>query len=228
MNISKKIKNLVSNYSLFEGLSQEKIDIYLENSQFHETENKKSIFKQGESAEYFYIVLKGIFKLHKTVNTNKDVVLNFSSKGDVIAALIMPNANPVYPISATSIGTSESLKIPRHDYLNLWLQDSHLVRNLQNLIQEKMNRIHEDKKFSTMSVESKLANFLLKFSGNDVSNDTFLFSVTRKDIANAIGTTPESVMRTLSTWSKKGIISESDKKLKIIDFDQMKLISEDI
>ena len=79
-----------------------------------------------------------------------------------------------------------------------------------------------------MSVESKLANFLLKFSGNDVSNDTFLSSVTRKDIANAIGTTPESVMRTLSTWSKKGIISESDKKFKIIDFDQMKLISEDI
>lgn len=92
----------------------------------------------------------------------------------------------------------------------------------------KMNRIHEDKKFSTMSVESKLANFLLKFSGNDVSNDTFLSSVTRKDIANAIGTTPESVMRTLSTWSKKGIISESDKKLKIIDFHQMKLISEDL
>jgi CRP-like cAMP-binding protein len=192
------------------------------------TENKKSIFKQGETANYFYIVTKGIFKLHKTVNTNKDLVLNFSGEGDVIAALIMPNTNPIYPISATSIGVSQSLKIPRDDYLNLWLQDSHLVRNLQNLVQAKMSRIHEDKEFSTMSVEAKLAHFLLKFSGNEVSNDTFLSSVTRKDIANAIGTTPESVMRTLSAWSKKGIISESDKKLKIIDFDQMKLISEDI
>jgi CRP-like cAMP-binding protein len=149
--------------------------------------------------------------------------MHFSSPGDVIAALIMPSASPVYPLSAISMGPSRCIKLQREVYLNHWNNDPQLILRIQTLLTTRMVALQQQKALNKAPLTSKVASLLINLADKQINNEHSHVPIplTRKEIADSIGSTVESVIRIMSDWSKKGYISTTDQHITIQETSKM-------
>ncbi|MCB0368426.1 MAG: cyclic nucleotide-binding domain-containing protein, partial [Bdellovibrionales bacterium] len=102
-------------FSIFEGLSKEQILELCQGGQILTSSHRDVLFPFGREAHFFGIVLSGAYKLTKPSPLGEDVIVHFSTPGDVLAAFIMTQPKPRFPVSAISMGPSRFLKIPKEN-----------------------------------------------------------------------------------------------------------------
>ena len=73
--------------------------------------------------------------------------------------------------------------------------------------------------------EGRIADVILYLASEVYNENSFVLSLTRKEIAEFAGCSTENVIITLSKWQNEKIISLTGKKVEIIDYDRLKYIS---
>lgn len=84
--------------------------------------------------------------------------------------------------------------------------------------------LHRMARLSQKNIDGALSILLLEFAAIYNSN-TFTFPVVRKELADMLGYSKESVINTLSKFNKEGIINVSDRKIEILDVPTLEQIS---
>ena len=73
-----------------------------------------------------------------------------------------------------------------------------------------------------MGVKKRVATTLVELSDIYINTlDSELIQLSREDLANYIGVSPETVIRTLSEFKDKGLISIETGKIRVIERDQL-------
>lgn len=208
----------IKGFSLFAGLSDALILNLCANSEIKVHQHKEQVFTFGEPASSFGIVLSGAYKLSRVAISGEESVIHFSSPGDVVAALVMPQPKPVYPVNVKAMGPSRLLLIPRDIYLHHWLKNSDLIIRIQGLLSTRMARFQNQKIMQRAPLQSKVAALLLQLVAKDTTQNELEvpLPLTRKEIADTLGVTVESVIRVMSEWVKKGYIITTDQHIKIL------------
>ncbi|MCB0389678.1 MAG: Crp/Fnr family transcriptional regulator [Bdellovibrionales bacterium] len=180
-------------------------------------DHRKVLFKAGSKADFFFVILSGAFKLVRQTLQGDDAIIHFSGPGDVLGALILTQRNPLYPISAISMGPSRALKIPKANY-SCWKDNPTLVFRIQNLLSNRMVSLQQQKVLNKSSLQAKMANLLIELAELQSTNSqqTIPIPLTRKEIADTVGASVESIIRIMSDWSKKGYVVTNDKQITIL------------
>jgi CRP-like cAMP-binding protein len=155
-------------------------------------ERKSNLFVAGDQNKHVYIVISGYLMLTKN-NTLLDVVEPGQSLG--AALLNSGNSKQTYPVSAMAIDQSEVLQLSAEVAFDLMNSDHSVNESIENL-----------------PVTNRIAFFLLQKKSLLKST-----TITRKMIAQAVNTTPETVIRTLAIFEKQKIISYAGRKIILID-----------
>lgn len=215
--------NELMTFSIFSNLSRSEVIDFCRDGKIVTSSHKEKLFQFGEKAQYFGIVLSGAYKLSKPSMQGMDVIVHFSTPGDVIAAFIMAQTNPIYPVTTTSMGPSRFLKLPQSSYLNQWKKNSELIFKIQNLLSTRMNILQQDKVLLKAPLPQKVATLLMNLVEKHPSSDGLILPLplTRKEIADAVGATPESVIRIMSEWSKQGYLQTNDQNIEILRPDKI-------
>jgi CRP-like cAMP-binding protein len=81
-----------------------------------------------------------------------------------------------------------------------------------------MARFQNQKIMQRAPLQSKVAAMLLQLVAKDTTKDELEvpLPLTRKEIADTLGVTAESVIRVMSEWVKKGYIVTTDQHIKIL------------
>ncbi len=147
--------------------------------------HRELLFRCGDTATSFGIVLSGAYKLSRPSPGGEDVIVHFSTPGDVIAAFIMAQPNPIYPVSSIAMGPSRFLKIPRDIYLSRWKKNTDLIFRIQSLLSTRMNLLQDQKAMSRTPLPQRVARMLLSLiDKNSDANDLSLpLPLTRREIA---------------------------------------------
>lgn len=208
----------IKGFALFKGISDEVILNLCTNSEIKIHKHKEQVFVFGDPASYFGIVLSGAYKLSRIAVSGEESVIHFSSPGDVVAALVMPQVKPVYPVNVKAMGPSRILLIHRDIYIQNWLKNPDLIIRIQGLLSTRMSRFQNQKVMQRAPLQSKVAAMLLQLVAKDtVENELEVpLPLTRKEIADTLGVTVESVIRVMSEWVKKGYIITTDQHIKIL------------
>lgn len=177
------------------------------------------LFRAQEPAHSCYIVSMGSVKLSRTTAGGREAVMCFCRPGDFIAAAIMMNPKPFFPLTATSMESSALLQIPRQIYVDVWQSKPEIARSINLNIMGRMMEFQDDKTMSTSPVPEKIARFLLRSleSQPTLYGNTLNLKLSRKDIADRVGTTVETVIRVLSQWTQKGWIATEEHRIVILD-----------
>ncbi len=185
--------------------------------------HRERIIQSGEIATHFGVVLSGAYKLSKTTPAGEDSIVYFSAPGDVIAAFVMAQKNPVYPVSVTAMGPSRYLSIPRNNYLTTWKNYSNLIMNIQNLLASRMNQLQNQKALSKANLQIRLASLLMTLVAEKNLEKELIIPIplTRKEISDSLEVTVESVIRLMSDWSKRELITTTDHVITILQPDQI-------
>lgn len=216
--------NEITRFELFKNLSLDAVHSLCENGQISAHSHKQVVFNFGDSAKYFGVVLTGAYKLTRISPVGEESVIHFSSPGDVVAALIMTQKNVTYPVTVKAMGPSRMLMIPQETYLKTWIQNPQLIIKIQGLLSNRMSRFTNQKIMQRAPMSSKIASMLMQLAAQDKLTTDQLeipLPLTRKEIADTLGVTVESVIRVMSDWVKQGYISTSDQNIRILSPDKL-------
>jgi CRP/FNR family transcriptional regulator len=175
--------------------------------------NGEYIFMEDEPSEWLYIVSKRRVKIFRHTLSGKDVILEIKSPGEIFCCATVLDNKP-YPESAQSKGAASAIRIRRRDLLKLIDIYPVLKVGIANYLNEKLTDAYEMfQNISTEIVERRIAAILLKLSEKagieNVDYKKIDFPLTRKEIADMVGTTTETCIRTMSNFQKQGMVKSS-------------------
>ncbi|MBI4849377.1 MAG: Crp/Fnr family transcriptional regulator [Nitrospirae bacterium] len=181
--------------------------------------NDETIFIEGDPSEKFYILAEGNVKVLKHTMMGKDIILEIMSPGDVFGGVAVLDKKP-YPASAQAMESTTAIRISRQNLIKIMEEYPILKLEIVRYFSDKLRDAHEMlKNIATERVEKRIAALLLKLSEKvGVEDDGYRkinFPLTRQEIAEMVGTTVESCIRTMSKFQKQGMIKSANGRIAI-------------
>jgi len=158
------------------------------------TLNKRELLFQEKDKGYsLFILISGAVQLYKTTPDGREVVIKTVKPGEVFGEVILFEEDR-YPVSAVALKKSTVFMLPKHQFI--CLLDRHGFRDdFYAALMKKMRYLAQQIQHLTLhDVEERLLLFLA-----DQFGDTPQLHITlsKKDVAAAINTTPETLSRLL-------------------------------
>ncbi|MGB1247568.1 MAG: response regulator [Chitinophagales bacterium] len=177
------------------------------------TYNKKEvIFREHEHAHYLYFILKGKIKCFKTDDYGKNFVNDIYEDGGFMGYISMMKGS-TYEETATAMTETTVALIPKKDFQQLIQANRDVaiqfIKMLSGEIQDKEKRLLQ---LAYAPVRERVAEALLNLTNNELT-----IEITREDFAEFVGTTKESLIRTLSEFKTENLIQTTGRKINIID-----------
>jgi CRP-like cAMP-binding protein len=212
------MKNL-KKIDLFKNLSDEDFDelsSYLTTATF---KKKDRIFSEGGNPDWFYIVSTGKVKITKLSHEGKEIILEIISPNDIFGGVAVLR-NFAYPANAVAMEETEVLKISRKNLMRIVDRFPNLMYLIALQLGDRMKNSHDSlKNIALERVEARIAALLLKLSNKiGVETDEGLLidmRLTKQDVADMVGTTVETSIRTFSKFKKHGLVTDADGKILI-------------
>jgi CRP/FNR family transcriptional regulator len=158
------------------------------------------LFSEGESGRSLYILVAGSMRIFKSTPDGKETVIKVIKPGELFAEVVLFEQD-VYPASAAALKTSTVYCLPKRQFHEL-LNEADFRNDFILLLMKKQrylaDRLHA---LTTDDVEARFLGFLIEQFGR---KEEYRLGMTKKDIAAAIGTIPETLSRLLSRMQREG------------------------
>jgi CRP-like cAMP-binding protein len=222
------MKNL-HKISLFKNLSDEELTelgAYLAAASY---KKKETIFSEGEPPDWFYIVSSGKVKITKISHEGKEIILEVISPSDIFGGVAVLKNFP-YPANAVAMEDTEVIKISRKNLMRLVDRFPNLMYCIALQLGDRMKSSYDSlKNIALERVEARIAALLLKLAGKVgvETKDGLLIDMrlTKQDVADMVGTTVETSIRTFSKFKKEGLVVDADGKIIIKDREGLTALS---
>lgn len=199
-------------------------------AQYMEVPSGRVLFEAGEPAHSCYAICFGSIRLIKPTVSGKEVVMAFLRQGDFAGAGIMNQAQSRYPVTAIAHEDLGLLKISRENYLKHWEVKPHIAKVINQHLMQRMMEFQNNKSLQTATVPQRVASFLLRTLEQQPHDfgKTISIPLTRRDIAEHVGTSVETVIRILSEWTQKKWIHTVDQHIEILNEEALHKIVKDL
>ena len=186
--------------------------------------NKKEIiYREGDYASNAFYILSGKVKTFKINEDVKELIYDLYKEGDVIGMWDVMKGTEYYD-SVACLEDTEVKKIHRNELQTYMDKNAISSTSVIKLFDEEL-KVREDRLISMAydSVRMRVASALVIL--DDVYRDkkeSTVFKIPREDLAAMVGTSAESVIRTLSDFKKEGYIDIVKNEILIKDNEGLK------
>lgn len=189
----------------------------------------ETLFKEGDKVEGIYFIYEGRMKVHKHWGPDKELIVRFAQKGDIVGHRGIGGTEHYYPISATAL---EPVKVCfiEMDFFQASLKINHdlLYELMLFYAQELQTSEKQMRNLAHMSVKGRMANALLllqqKFGFN---KDGFIdLALSKQDLASYIGATYETTFRVLNELIEERMVAVSGKSITILNENKLLRLTE--
>jgi CRP/FNR family transcriptional regulator, polysaccharide utilization system transcription regulator len=183
---------------------------------------KVDIYKEGSLPGPIFLLTKGKVKTWKMSGDGKEFVSEILSPGDFFGYLSALENKP-YSDSATALEDIEVAVIPQTDFISLitYNQDvsASFIRMLANNISEKEERLLG---LAYNTVKARTASAL--YNLHHKLQPEGIIKVSRENLAALVGTSPESLIRTLSDLKAEKVIETEGKEIRVSNMGMLERI----
>ena len=159
-----------------------------------------------------HMLISGNIQLHKNTEDGREVVIRVVKPGEVFAEVVLFEKDR-YPVSARAVTEVDILAFPREGIQKL-LADEGFRNDFIAMLMAKQRYLTERiQELTTKDVEHRFFTFLRSQYGE---KDLITTPLSKKDIAAAIGTTPESLSRLILRLTEDEIIDWQGREIKIL------------
>jgi CRP/FNR family transcriptional regulator len=176
--------------------------------------NDEYIFMEDDASDWLYVLAKSQVKIVKHTKGGKDVIVEIKSPGDIFCCATVLDNRP-YPESAQAMEKALVIRISRKNLLFVMDEYPFLKVGVARYFSDRLRDANEMlKNIATEKVEKRIANILLTLSekaGIPEKEYTKIdIPLTRQEIADMVGTTVETCIRSISKFQKDGLVKSSD------------------
>ncbi|MCU0857487.1 MAG: Crp/Fnr family transcriptional regulator [Pontiellaceae bacterium] len=201
---------LIRNAKFFSGLSESACKRLAGLSRRRTVEKRDLLFMEGAEGRAVYLLISGNIQLVKTNPDGRETVIKTVKEGELFAEVILFEKS-LYPVTAVTCTEAEIIELPRDGFLKLLTEEDFrndfmaMLMNKQRYLAERIQQL------TSMDVEARFIEFLRDHYGE---KEKITPGLSKKDIASAIGATPETFSRLLQklesrsdfTWKGKTLM----------------------
>ncbi len=205
---------------LFEGLEPEDREALLAIAGKRRFPRNHLVFREGERADGFYLILSGGVKVYKISPEGKEHILHIFGEGEPLGEVAVFSGRN-FPAFATTLKASALLFFPRSGFLDLAYRNPRILLNMLATLSVRLRGFaRKIEQLSLKEVASRLAETLLEMAGSPEGapgEGAVELAMTKAQLASQIGTTPETLSRTFLKLSRQGLIRVEGRRVSILD-----------
>ncbi len=221
-----EITEVLQTVPLFKELTSNELNEIVNIAQYRQYKKGSHLFMQDDPLENVYFIYQGKVKIYKNDVNGKEQIVTVQKDGDMFPHVgFFRKGN--YPAYALVLENTKAVVISISHFENVLLQQPQVSIKLFRVLGEKIvdlqNRLEAQILNNTYEQIIKLIMRLCKSDGEEISNGKIMITTqfTNKDLANMIGTTRETVSRTLTKLKKKEIVEVDEKGNIMVDLESL-------
>ncbi|MBN8200234.1 MULTISPECIES: Crp/Fnr family transcriptional regulator [Bacillaceae] len=223
---AEEIKGVLSQFSLFKELNNEELDKVVEISISREWKKGSHVFLQDDPLDNVYFINCGRVKIYRSDINGKEQIVAILTKGEMFPHVGFFRKGG-YPAFSEVLENAQLVVVPISQFEKVLIENPELCIKVFKVLGEKIvdlqERLEAQILNNTYEQIIKLLVRLAKMHGQKREDGSFILKgdFTNKDLANMIGTTRETVSRTLTKMKKEMLIETDQDGHLIIDPDQL-------
>ncbi len=200
-------------------------DEILKYAQLHFYEKEEYILESGETLEYYYLLVDGKIKIYYPFENGKSMLLKFYKDFNTIGDLELLKGIPIL-CNIDAVEDTYLIAIPSAVLREKYFNNIKLLHHLVDSLSEKLYGTINNSSYNFVyPLINRLSSYLVEHLTDKnyiILNSSYL------EIAQFLGTTYRHLNRTLKEMESKSIIKCDDKKIYILDIDQLRELSKNI
>jgi len=168
-----------------------------------------TLFLEGTPGEGVFILASGEVQLVKTSEEGKEIVIRTVERGEIFAEAVLFEKES-YPVTARALAAGTVYLIPRRVFLHLFEDEGFRTDFMAGTMQRLRYLTDRILELSTANAEARLFAFLHDRYGD---RHSYTLALSKKDIAAAIGVTPETLSRLIVRLAARGVMTWQGKKI---------------
>jgi len=214
---------------LFAGLSDEEFRELETIFQPRAYRKNQVIFVEEETGEYMYVVIAGKVKASKTSATGKETILAIHQPGDFFGEMSLLDGK-TSPATVSAIEDCKIAIISRADFQRLLMCNERVVSQIIQVLCSRLRSVwNQVQSLSYSNADSRIRAGVLQLARrhgiNDARGILINLKITHDELAKMVGTSRETVTRTLTDLQKQGIIKMADRRIIVCDAKKLAPIS---
>lgn len=216
----------------FRDVPRQLLTAFAEHVSIRSLEGGSFIFNEEEESQGGFVILSGKISITKSAATGKELIVSLLGAGDTYGLFYLLKGFGRCCSARTQVA-SRILWIPRSAFLSLEGQYPLIYRSLCESLAKRLGQSYElASSLAHSRVEDRIVTTLfsllprLGHSTQNNANTPRLF-MTRKELADLTGTTPETAIRVTKNLEREGYLDLSRPGIiKIVDLEGLKRVSD--
>ena len=183
------------------------------------------IYEEGNNSNFIFLIRKGVVKNFKFDQDGKELTTNLYQEDELFGYTSFIQNIP-YQESATAIQDTELVGVSKQELKDVLDNNHKITLELIQLLTDDLSGARDqllDMAYS--SVSKKTASTILKFAEKLNSKSGEAIRISRNDLASVAGIATETLIRTLSSFKKEGLIEIEARNIKILDLQRLQQIN---
>ncbi|MFK9093415.1 Crp/Fnr family transcriptional regulator [Bacillus salipaludis] len=217
-----EIKRVLAVFTLFRELNDFEMTKIADIAITRDWKKQSHVFLQGDPLENVYFIYDGKIKIYKSDVNGKEQIVAIAKKGEMFPHVGFFRKGD-YPAYAEVLEPSTLIAVPISKFESVLIENPELCIKVFKVLGEKIvdlqDRLEEQILNNTYEQIVKLLIRLAQKHGMEQEDGTILLKseFTNKDLANMIGTTRETISRTLTKMKKDELIEVDEDGNMIVD-----------
>jgi CRP/FNR family transcriptional regulator, nitrogen fixation regulation protein len=152
------------------------------------------IYAENEQADYLYKVVSGSVRTYKLLADGRRQIGGFYLPGDIFGLEVGDD----HTFSAEAVVDSKVLVVKRTSIMGLAARDAEIASQLWSMTARELQRTRNHIMLLIKTARERVAGFLLEMASRQPASNEIDLPMSRRDIADYLGLTIETVSRTLS------------------------------
>ncbi|MEA2102651.1 MAG: Crp/Fnr family transcriptional regulator [Thermodesulfobacteriota bacterium] len=221
-----KAQDILLKSQLFGGLPEDHIAKIKKISIDKYFNKGEMIFFDGDEGNGFYLVIEGTVNVYKVSPEGKEQILHIVKEGETIGAVPVFSGKS-FPANARTISKTHLLFFPLKKFMDLITNNPSLSMNILALLSMRLREFTiQVENLSLKEVPGRLAAYLLYLSQEQRNNDIIRLNISKLQLANILGTGPESLSRALRNMKNRKLIEEKGTNIRLVNRDALETLAE--
>jgi CRP/FNR family nitrogen fixation transcriptional regulator len=161
------------------------------------------IFGEAEPADYIYQVIEGAVRSHKRLSDGRRQIGAFHLPGDIFG---LENGD-FHRFTAEAVVDTRVRRVERQSLERVAKTDPAILRSLRTMTNANLEHVENHVLLlGRNTARERVAAFLLEMNGRLTAAGVIALPMTRRDIADYLGLTFETVSREFSAFHRKGYL----------------------
>jgi CRP-like cAMP-binding protein len=196
---------IITRIAVFRGLKPETVEHIIQPATAVMMKAHDTLFRQGDPATAFFIVIVGWLKLYRITPSGEEAVIHTLTKGDSFAEAVAFTGNR-YPASAEAVSETRVVRIPA-DHIVRCIRESPdiALAMIASTSQHLHLLVQQVEQLKAQSGVQRVAEFLVSLAPVEHGSCVIALPYDKVLIAARLGLKPESLSRTFAKLRSIGV-----------------------